>query len=641
MNTNYAQLEWQKNQPYSSLYGDVYFSSESGLTETQYVFLQHNHLEQRWKNLSEDTFTIAETGFGTGLNFLSAWSLWDKLAPSNATLHFISTELHPVSLADLQKALSLWPELSSLSKMLTEQYHDIFPGWHRFEFDQSRVVLTLLVGDVNQTLPELNAKVDAWFLDGFSPAKNPNMWLQPLFQTIANLSKENTTFATFTSASLVRKGLESVGFVVNKTPGYGKKREMLSGYYPSSSQIKTSAIKERRAIVVGGGLAGASTAHAMARRGWKVTLIERHEALAKEASGNPLGVLYPRITAGDSLLNQIASHGFLHTLRLLKKISVKEKDINNCGVLQLSFNQREKSRIESVLATNNPFVFEVDAAKASQLAGTKLTHGGMFIPKGSCLNPAALCHALTAHKNISIQTSNQILRLKRENEEWQLWNETVMLGQAPIVILASANDTMLFEQTAHCTLQPVRGQISLLPATLSSMPIKTVICTEGYLTPATSGYHCLGASFSPNDAAIDVRKEDHQSNLEMLKHLAPAIDSYTPEQLEGRAAIRCTTSDYLPMAGLVLDAQSLKNEPPRPSSSSNQLKKMNGLYINAGHGAKGLVNAPLCAEIIASLINGDPLPVSKSLAGALNPNRFLLREMGLKKLATSLIEPSS
>ena len=640
MNTNHAQLEWQNNQPYSSLYGDVYFSSDSGLAETQYVFLQHNHLEQRWNNLNADIFTIAETGFGTGLNFLCAWDLWNKVAPKNATLHFISTELHPVSLADLEKALSLWPELASLSKSLTEQYHDLFPGWHRFEFDQSRVVLTLLVGDVNRTLPELSAKVDAWFLDGFSPAKNPDMWLQPLFQNIAKLSKKDATFATFTSASVVRKGLESVGFVVNKTSGFGKKREMLSGCYPLAAQVNGSMYKEKHAIIVGGGLAGASTAQAMAKRGWKVTLIERHEALAQEASGNPLGVLYPRITAGDSLLNQMASHGFLHTLRLLKRFSLKQQDINNCGVLQLSFNQREKSRIESVLASNNPFAFGVDAKKASQLAGTKLTHGGMFIPKGACLNPAALCHALTNHKNITIQTSNQVLRLKRESEEWQVWNEAAMLGQAPVLILASANDTMLFEQTAHCTLQPVRGQISLLPATLSSISIKTVICTEGYLTPASAGHHCLGASFSPNDCNIEVRKEDHQTNLEMLKHLAPAIDSYLPDQLEGRAAIRCTTSDYLPMAGLVLDTQSLINKPPRPSSPSDQLKKMDGLYINAGHGAKGLVNAPMCAEIVASLINGDPLPVSKSLVGALNPNRFLLREMGLKKLATSLIEPS-
>lgn len=640
MNTNNAQLEWQNNQPYSSLYGDVYFSSDSGLAETQYVFLQHNHLEQRWKNLNADIFTIAETGFGTGLNFLCAWDLWNKVAPKNATMHFISTEMHPISLADLEKALSLWPELASLSQSLTEQYHDLFPGWHRFEFDQSRVVLTLLVGDVNRTLPELNAKVDAWFLDGFSPAKNPDMWLQPLFQNIANLSKKDATFATFTSASVVRKGLESVGFVVSKTSGFGKKREMLSGCFSSAAQVNSSINKERHAIIVGGGLAGASTAQAMAKRGWKVTLIERHEALAQEASGNPLGVLYPRINAGDSQLNQMAAQGFLHTLRMLKRIPIKEESIHYCGVLQLSFNQREKSRIESVLASNNPFACEVDAVKASELAGTPLNVGGMFIPKGAYLNPAALCHALTRHKNITIQTSNCVLNLKRENEEWQVWNETMVVARSPVVILASANDTMLFEQTAHCRLQPVRGQISLLPATSSSASIKTVICTDGYLTPANSGYHCLGATFSPNDCAIDVRKQDHQINLEMLKHLAPAIDTYTPDQLEGRAAIRCTTSDYLPMAGLILDAQALKQQPPRPNSSSAQLKKMDGLYINAGHGAKGLVNAPICAEIVASLINGDPLPVSKSLAGALNPNRFLLREMGLKKLATSLIEPS-
>jgi len=277
-----AALEWHEGQPYSVQFGDIYFSRESGIAETRHVFLKHNRLEERWKLLAADSlFVIGETGFGVGLNFLCAWQLWLQTAPTGGRLHFVSTELHPLSAQDLRTALQLWPELQPLVEELLAQYTMLTPGWQRMNFEQGRVTLTLLVGDARETLPQLKASVDAWFLDGFAPAKNPEMWGDSIFQTIAKLSNANATFATFTSAGAVNRGLQAAGFKVEKGAGFGRKREILYGSLHPTKAPRT--LQEKNAIIIGGGIAGAASAHSLACRGWQVTLIERHPKLAAEA----------------------------------------------------------------------------------------------------------------------------------------------------------------------------------------------------------------------------------------------------------------------------------------------------------------------------------------------------------------------
>ena len=266
MSQQHAQLDWISGQPHSTEYDDIYFSVDNGLEETRHVFLAGNRLHERWQQLADNgttgaIFTIAETGFGTGLNFLCAWQAWNthfahrnlhvgQGANPNAIqnadcatprLHFISTELHPLTQADLAAALALWPELAPYSSQLVAQYQYIAAGWHGLEFDAGRVTLTLLVGEVASTLPQLRAKVDAWFLDGFSPAKNPAMWQASLYAQMARLSVPDTTFSTFTSAGMVRRGLQEAGFQVTKVHGFGRKREMLSGKYAAEQHVDTAA----------------------------------------------------------------------------------------------------------------------------------------------------------------------------------------------------------------------------------------------------------------------------------------------------------------------------------------------------------------------------------------------------------------
>ncbi len=225
----FANLQWNNHEPYSIDFSDVYYSSENGLAETEYVFIKHNQLAERFSALQSDTFTIIETGFGTGLNFLCASQQFLQHAPSNASLRFISIERYPLKAEDLIKANLRWPMFSELVTQLHTPYTTLKDGLNSFSICQNRIQLELWIGDVSECLPKIDTPTDAWFLDGFAPAKNSEMWSDHLFTEMARLSKTNTTFATFTSAGLVRRQLEAIGFNVSKAAGFGKKREMLYG----------------------------------------------------------------------------------------------------------------------------------------------------------------------------------------------------------------------------------------------------------------------------------------------------------------------------------------------------------------------------------------------------------------------------
>ncbi|MCB5187530.1 bifunctional tRNA (5-methylaminomethyl-2-thiouridine)(34)-methyltransferase MnmD/FAD-dependent 5-carboxymethylaminomethyl-2-thiouridine(34) oxidoreductase MnmC [Methylobacillus caricis] len=635
---NTAGLQWQDGQPYSTLYGDVYFSRASGLEETRHVFLQHNQLAERWQSMQANSFTIAETGFGTGLNFLCAWQLWRHQAPDNARLHFVSTEKYPLSRADLAQALALWPELDQLAQALLAQYQQLAPGWHRLVFDQGRVSLTLLIGDLLDTLPALRARVDAWFLDGFSPAKNPDMWQPVLFELMASLSHQHTTFSTFTSAGSVKRGLQAAGFEVGKVAGHGKKREMLCGRFTQGT--KPSSLPAGKAIVVGGGIAGTSSSRALADRGWQVTLIEQHAGLAQEASGNPLGVLYPKLARKDVPLGRLSLAGYLYSLRLLQQLEISPDDHARCGMLQLGYDADELERCHAIAARKFPadLLCMVDKGQASKLAGVPLEYEAMFFPEAGWVRPAAFCRALAQHPGIELVTGTRATQLKRAGELWQFWDQDNLLAEAPLVIIANANQAASFFQAAHLPLEPVRGQITQLKQAGISRHLHTLLCTDGYISPSVHGEHCLGATFSPADTGLDIRQADHAQNLAMLQRISPALYEALSVQTpaEGRAALRCTTMDYLPMAGPLLDHQALAIKPPRHTANPATLPWLQGLYVNIGHGSKGLTTAPLAAEMLASAISGEPAPVDAGLLAALDPNRFLLRTLGLKRLVHGL-----
>lgn len=646
--THHAQLDWdERGQPLSRSYGDVYFSQENGLEETRYVFLANNDLAERFAALANgECLSIGETGFGTGLNFLCAWQLFEQQAPAGARLHFVSVEKYPLRHDDLQRALALWPELAPFSAELLAQYRAIHPGFQRLLLAGGRVVLTLLIGDVMEQLPQLDARIDAWFLDGFNPAKNPQMWTPELFAELARLSAANATLGTFSSAGVVRRALIDAGFQMKRVPGLGKKWEVLKGRFIGNPTDEgkpwfarpARPAREKHAVVIGAGLAGCATAASLAARGWRVSLLERHAAVACEASGNPQGVLYLKLSAHGTALSQLIVAGFGHTRRLLERLQ-RGADWDACGVLQLAFDDKEAAR-QAKLAAAFPvdLLASLTREQAEALAGIGLPAGGLFYPDAGWVHPPALCQLLAAHPLISLMTHHEALELQRDNGQWQVLAGARPLISAPVVVLAAAAEIRRFAQSANLPLKRIRGQISRLPASPASSELRTVVCAEGYVAPPRDGEHTLGASFDFHSDDLTPSAAEHAGNLELLMDISTdlaerlQVDQLDPAQLEGRAAFRCTSPDYLPIVGPLADAEAFSEAYAVLVKDARQVPDapcpwLPGLYINSGHGSRGLISAPLSGELIAAWLEDEPLPLPRAVAEACHPNRFALRKL--------------
>ncbi|GGJ89732.1 bifunctional tRNA (5-methylaminomethyl-2-thiouridine)(34)-methyltransferase MnmD/FAD-dependent 5-carboxymethylaminomethyl-2-thiouridine(34) oxidoreductase MnmC [Pseudomonas matsuisoli] len=639
-----AEIDWDSDGlPRSRAFGDIYFSKASGLDETRHVFLSHNTLAERFSRLhANDIFTIGETGFGTGLNFLCAWQAFEVHAKPGARLHFISAECFPLTRPDLERALALWPELAAFSGQLLSQYQAVHTGFQRFVFDNGRVTLTLIVDDVQEAFPALDARVDAWFLDGFAPAKNPDMWSAQLFNELGRLSAPGATLATFTCAGFVRRGLVDAGFAMRKVRGFGHKREMLAGQFTGAPKNSykpwyarpTRLTSRREAVVIGAGLAGCATARSLANRGWSVTLIERHATVAAEASGNPQGVLYLKLSAHGTSLTKLVVDGFCFTRRLLERLH-KGQEWDECGVLQLAFDNKETRRHAALAERFRSGLLQtVDAQTASSNAGVELAAGGLFFPEAGWVHPPALCRTLLDHPSITVRTCTEALSLSRKDSgDWQVAMADTSIC-APVVIIASAADSARFCQTAALPLKRIRGQISYVPRTTETDGLKTVVCAEGYVAPAREGLHTLGASFEFNTEGFEPSEREHRHNLHLLEEISPPLRRSIGDlpRLEGRVAYRCTSPDYLPIVGPLADNDAFAERYAALARDARQVPDapcpwLDGLYVNTAHGSRGLITAPLSGELLAAWLENEPLPIPRTVAEACHPNRFVLRRV--------------
>lgn len=664
-------LQWDpQGSPHSNRFDDIYFSRGGGSAETEYVFLQQNALEQRWRALDPQQpglFVIGETGFGTGLNFLAACALWRRCAPAGWRLLFISVERFPLAHDELERALAQWPQYAELSAQLLASYPPRLPGFHRRELDDD-IALQLLFGDAIEqfdaladsaaaTLPS-GSQIDAWFLDGFAPAKNPEMWNPALFAAIARLSKPGTTFATFTAAGFVRRGLQAVGFEVERVPGFGDKREMLRGkFIIASAEVAPhtvtstdywatppAAANSRRVVVVGAGLAGSHTARALARRGWQVTVLDRADHIAAAASGNPQGVLYTRLSVQDSTLSRFALASFQHaTAHYRARINHDElRDAGDlCGVLQL-VDAEEWQKLQRAFGgeRHNDWLQFVDTDAAGALANCPIPQPALWFPNAGWLAPATLCAHNLQHPQIDLRLNCNVGALQRNGDIWLLQTNDGVI-EADAVILCTAHDAATLLPNAALPTKPIRGQITQLPTTQLRHTPRCVICHDGYLAPpfrdALGNELTIGATFDLRDSDPSVRSADHRRNLQqqadaLPELLATAPDTIDTNLLTGRASFRTATPDYLPIAGAVADVNTLRERFGALASNARKLVVaepawLPGLYVNIGHGSRGLTSTPLCAELLATLLCGEPRPLPRDLQQALSPARFAMRDL--------------
>jgi tRNA 5-methylaminomethyl-2-thiouridine biosynthesis bifunctional protein len=598
-----AAPSFRDGAAFSETYGDTYWSLDGGLDETRHVFLSGNDLPARWQ--ARERFTILETGFGTGLNFLCAWRSFRETARRGARLHYFSVDKHPFRRDDLARLYALWPGLAPLGAALLERYPPLIPGFHRLHLDGGRIILTLLFGEAAAMLAQVAARVDAFFLDGFAPSRNPDMWSEALFAQLGRLAAPGATFATYSAAGKVSRGMTAAGFAVEKRPGFGRKREMLRGRFPGAVPSETSG--ERRALVVGGGIAGCLVAERLAARGWAVDLLERRDGLARETSGNPAGVLQPVPSADGNRLSRLTLAGFHYALRRLQEFSSDPKLIwQQCGVLRLARDAKQVERQRRIVESGllPPEVLRwVDVEEASQLAGWRVPAPGWWFPQGGWVHPPALCDVAlrVAGNAVRLHTQREVANLLRAGNGWRAVDASGnVIAEASVAILANGHLARRFEVSASLPLRPVRGQITCIPAE-PGRSINAVVSREGYVTPATSfGVHVVGATYEEGSTDELAREEDHRANLERLKHLLPDFAAtMDAARLGGRAGIRSVGPDRLPLVGAIPDAESL-----------------HGLL---GLGSRGLVYAPLCAELLACEIEGEPLPLERDLAAGLTP----------------------
>ncbi|MFQ2148994.1 bifunctional tRNA (5-methylaminomethyl-2-thiouridine)(34)-methyltransferase MnmD/FAD-dependent 5-carboxymethylaminomethyl-2-thiouridine(34) oxidoreductase MnmC [Aeromonas jandaei] len=652
---HHARLDWNEaGTPVSSEFGDVYFSNDNGLAETRYVFLQQNRLPARFLHHDRDTFVIGETGFGTGLNFLATMAAFLEQAPqtgNGSRLHFISFEKYPLTQGDLRKALAAWPELSSLSQDLIEQWPIPVSGCHRLIFAGGRIRLDLWLGDIKDMMPQLphhaDGLVDAWYLDGFSPAKNPEMWTQVLFDGLARLARPAATIATFTCAGFVRRGLIAAGFAMKKVKGHGSKREMLAGERTDKQPQQTIAPwyarpagRDGEVLIIGGGIASAMTALSLVERGRKVTLLCEDDEPANGASGNRQGALYPLLNGEHDALSRFYSLAFGYARhRLLALTERHPVAFALCGVTQLGYDDKSAAKLAKM--SQGPFPSELmqplSTAQVEQVVGLPCGHSGVSYPLGGWLCPADLTRAAIKEAQASglleVVFNTEVVAIAEQVDGWQVESRGGRRWQAPNLVVAAGHKLPALIPFAELPLYPVRGQVSHVPTSASLSRLNTVLCYDGYLTPAHNDHHCIGASYGRNQTDLAFRAEEQLQNQARLQACLPEQSWPCEVDVSGneaRVGVRCASRDHLPVVGPVARLASLADQYAglhTDQQNAASLPCHPGLYVLGALGSRGLCSAPLCGELLASEICGDPLPLAADLLEALHPARYWVRKL--------------
>lgn len=721
-----AELAFDANgTPCSPVFGDVYHSAESGPGQTQHVFIAGNDLPRRWAGTR--VFTILETGFGLGLNFLMTWDAWRADRARCERLHFVSLEKHPFARDALRQLHGRYRELAPLAARLQDAWPPLVTGLHRLHFDDGRITLTLAFGDVANVLPRLRLRADALYLDGFAPDRNEDMWAPRVMKALARLSRRGTTFATWSSAGAVRERLTAAGFTVEKRPGFGRKREMLCGRFAPRWPVRTAARRapadathdggygERHAIVIGGGLAGAAVCERLASRGWRIDLVERGTAPEIQHGRAPAdtaaasrfaGIFHPHVSRDDCILSRIVRSGYLYALArwLDLERAGHRLEWSHCGVVQLD---EDASTTMAALDYPGEYAQRVTRDGAAALTGVRLRSGGWWFPGGGWMRPASLVAAqiaaaaeayvkssadahnlacahpqavsrgekggdplsLSDEKRVSTQRpvslrereelrpsansdketlsarervrgredagdalltlhyETTVDKIVRNGNEWRaLTGDGRVIASAPVLILANSNEATRLASFSQ-PLARVRGQVTYVPADALTAP-RTVITGAGHVLPEIDGVVITGSTYDRDDDPAP-QMRGHEANLMRLSHLlldaSPVRDA---SELEGAAGFRAVAPDRLPLVGAVPDVNAVRARKDELAGAHlDHLPRVEGLYCITGFASRGLVWSALAGELIASMLQGEPLPIESDLVDALDPARFVLRQL--------------
>lgn len=610
-----ADLDWQLvdgiDVPMSKQFGDVYFSKDNGLLETRHVFLNGNDLTTRLADLKPfEYFCVGETGFGTGLNILALWQLWQQVRPNNHShLHAISVEKFPLSKADLIRALNAWSELKPLADQLISQYPMPIAGCHRLSFPEDRFSLDLWLGDAHDVFPviEKTAPVNAWFLDGFAPSCNPDMWEENVLNNIVRLSEIGTTFASFSVAGVLKRGLKNHGISISRPRGFKHKREMLKAIWKPAEETESSLIQEitqkkteqdtetnikpRQIAVIGAGIAGLSTAWAFAQRGHQVTIYDQSAPLSG-GSGNPLALLNPKLCPVEQSGEHLMTLAWQHALNHYQKFK---------AFRPIQVNQLALKNPEQLLGLADEYPEKILAVQDTEDQEIQTAFPSLKLLEAGAVSPHQLRDEILQHTNIHYKQA-KISHIEAAIKP-QLFSDEQDLGEFDHVIVCTARETQRFFAD-YPVLKPIRGQVSWVNNKTQPLSQDIAYSYGGYCMQLDAEHLILGASFYPGRDDIEVLAEDHVHNCELIHSVFPeyAQSLASTETWQGRASVRAQSQDYFPLLG--------------------KMKSDQEIYSFAGLGSKGFLFAPLCSEILAAQILGEACPVPSSLVKKLSVTRF-------------------
>ncbi|TGL63712.1 bifunctional tRNA (5-methylaminomethyl-2-thiouridine)(34)-methyltransferase MnmD/FAD-dependent 5-carboxymethylaminomethyl-2-thiouridine(34) oxidoreductase MnmC [Leptospira sarikeiensis] len=641
-------IDWKENgTPVSKQFDDIYFSPENGLEETRHVFLKGNRLEERWNSLPNDRtyFSILELGFGTGLNFFAAWQLWknSKSTVGTSILRFVSYELYPLEIHEIQKAISVFPELSGFLEVFLEKYKLLIPGCNTFLFECENLILDLWIGDASKLLGETSGKFDAFFLDGFAPSKNPELWGETISFELKRLSHKNATLSTFTVARLVKDSLANVGFSLNKVPGYGRKREMLIGTYESDQVEKKVNYPfltrqypkqiPKKVLILGGGLAGASIARSLSWRGIPTEVWDEKETV--RASSVPMAVSHPQITKFPTPMSlwtlRCSGNSFRRYPDLLPKDSY-----NFSGTLQIAGQdlpwERISGGVESHFLTE-----EIAELKNSLDTNYPENSQGVFFPFGFWTDTPILTETLLKYSNIKVQTG-KIDSIFYENGEWVLFSKNKeRIGSGEVLILANSfgieNLLRNLWKESPFEIRSVRGQLEILEDSNIQSKDQPVQVGEKYLTPSINDRRVLGSTFDEFDLDPNPRKKDQEEILEYARTTFLNTDWNSIRVASEFVGIRSQTKDRLPILGPIHNPIPFQKTYSGIDLPKNQKKEFpflepeKNLFVFGGLGSRGVLTSLLGGEILAQILLGEPLSIENSLYSSLHPSRFLYRKI--------------
>jgi tRNA 5-methylaminomethyl-2-thiouridine biosynthesis bifunctional protein len=623
--------------PFAPAYGDTYHPPAGAFQQANHVFLKGNGLPERWQG--HDRFVVLETGFGLGNNFLACWDAWRRDPARSRQLVFISIERHPLTRADLA-AVHRHSPVPDLAGQLVDAWPPLTSNLHRLSFDEGRVQLLLALGDVAEWLREIDARVDAFFLDGFAPAKNAQMWQPFLFKAMGRMASTGATAATWSVARSVRDGLASAGFVVETAPGLNGKYHVTHARFAPRFEPRRAPGRQparvnagRHAVIVGAGLAGCATAWALAEAGWSCTLLDRQPAPARETSGNTGGLFHGVVHTHDGTHARFNRAAAFEATRVVQ-IALSQDGVLGAtdGLLRLESADTTLEAMQATLAALRlpaDYVQALDSREAAERSGLPLGTPAWLFHHAGWVQPFGFATSLLRRAGAAARFvgGGAVDRLERSGDAWRVLDAGgTCLGEGSVVVLANAHDALRLAPMGHgWVTERTRGQISLtradtLPATLPHLPV----AGGGYLLPAVGELAVFGATSQREDNDPALRDADHAQNLRTLSRLLGCEVDVPLAAGSGRVGWRWAAEDRLPLIGGVPDSAALPGAARRPDQP-RFVPRVPGLYVFGALGSRGITWCALGAQILASQITGAPCPVETSLLDAVDAGRFISR----------------